>query len=419
MSDHGVDPRTYAPQDQLYVWALVDPDNPVLVGEVRLSQLVADCATFTYVATWWNFPLSEDLPLIAGQDFSAGERGSAPGALDDARPDRWGERIIRQVDRPARLSILEMLLFAGDGRFGALGVSVSADHYAPRIVGPYPQLSDLAQLDKAIEGVQLQAPITGDMQRLLQPGVSLGGAHPKALLHINEGPCIIKFSELDDPVDTPLIEHATMTLAASAGIHVASTGTLLLAARHTKSRHALTIQRFDRMGNLRLHCISAKTALRAARLPESYSALATILLRLGHPDRQNAMREELFKRMVFNILMDNTDDHERNHCLCLGFDGYYSLAPAFDVVPTLQNLGYQAMAVGVYGAESTLENALSQLSEFGITKPRAQALISEVARTVDQWPLHFAQHGVCQADMEQLAASIDRDALKLQRQEFC
>ena len=419
MSNHGVDPRTYAPQDQLYVWALVDPDNPVVVGEVRLSQLVADCATFAYAATWWNFPLSEDLPLIAGQDFSAGQRGSAPGALDDARPDRWGERIIRQVDRPARLSILEMLLFAGDGRFGALGVSVSADHYTPRIVGPYPHVSNLAQLDQAIEGVQLQSPITEDMQRLLQPGVSLGGARPKALLHTKDGPCIIKFSELDDPVDTPRIEHATMTLAASAGIHVASTATLPLAARHTKARHALTIQRFDRMGNLRLHCISAKTALRAARLPESYSALATILLRLGHPDHQNAMREELFKRMVFNILMDNTDDHERNHCLCLGFDGYYTLAPAFDVVPTLQNLGYQAMTVGQYGAESSLENALSQLSEFGIKKPRAQTLIREVARTVDQWQLHFTQHGVCQADMEQLAASIDRDALKLQRQAFC
>lgn len=286
-------------------------------------------------------------------------------------------------------------------------------------MGPYPHLSNLAQLDQAIEGVQLQAPITADMQRLLQTGVSLGGARPKALLHTKDGPCIIKFSELDDPVDTPRIEHATMTLAASAGIHVASTATLPLAARHTKARHALTIQRFDRMGNLRLHCISAKTALRAARLPESYSALATILLRLGHPDHQNAMREELFKRMVFNILMDNTDDHERNHCLCLGFDGYYTLAPAFDVVPTLQNLGYQAMTVGQYGAESSLENALSQLSEFGIKKPRAQTLIREVARTVDQWQLHFTQHGVCQADMEQLAASIDRDALKLQRQAFC
>jgi HipA-like C-terminal domain len=82
-------------------------------------------------------------------------------------------------------------------------------------------------------------------------------------------------------------------------------------------------------------------------LAAGFSALATILLRLGHPDRQNAMREELFKRMVFNILMDNTDDHERNHCARLNFDGYHDLAPAFDVLPALQNLGYQSLSVGL------------------------------------------------------------------------
>ncbi len=152
---------------------------------------------------------------------------------------------------------------------------------------------------------------------------------------------------------------------------------------------------------------------------ESYGALATILLRLGHPDRQQAMREELFKRMVFNILMDNTDDHERNHCLRLDFDGYYALAPAFDVVPTLQNLGYQSLSVGAKGAESTLVNALSELSEFGLIRPRALALIQEVARAVEQWPRHFAQQGVCPADMAQLSASIDRDALNSQRRAFC
>jgi serine/threonine-protein kinase HipA len=418
MSTTEVDPRTYVPQDLLYVWALVDPSNPVLVGEVSLSQLVSDCATFSYAPAWWNFPLSEDLPLIAGLSFSAGERGSAPGALDDARPDRWGERIIRHIDRPARLSILEMLLFAGDDRFGALGVSVSADRYTPRHLAPYPQLNQLAALAQAVEEVQQQAPIAPEMQRLLQPGVTLGGARPKALLQMPDGPCVVKFSELDDPVDTPLIEHATMTLATMAGITVAATGVLPLAPRHGQARHALTIQRFDRVGAIRMHCLSAKTVLRAAKLGESYPALATVLLRLGHPDLQTSMREELFKRMVFNILMDNTDDHERNHCLRLGFDGYYALSPAYDVVPTLQNLGYQALSVGVRGAESTLENALSELNEFGIKKPRAQMLIAEVARAVDQWPQHFARHGVCRSDMDQLHASIDRDALKLQRKAY-
>jgi serine/threonine-protein kinase HipA len=412
-------PRSYVPQDKLYVWTLVNPASPVLTGSVSLSRLVANCATFTYADDWWEFALSEDLPLIANQVFSAGDKDSAPGAIDDARPDRWGERIIRHIDRPARLSILEMLLFAGDDRFGALGISTSAETYIPRHIGPYPQLGDLGTLAQAVEDLQLQAPITPDIQRLLQPGVTLGGARPKALLQTDSGPCVIKFSELEDPVDTPLIEHASMTLAATAGINVARTGVLALPARHGRARHALTIERFDRLGAYRLHCLSARTALRAARLPESYSALATVLLRQAHPDRQKALREELFKRMVFNILMDNTDDHERNHCLRLGFDGYYDLAPAFDVLPTMLNMGYQSLIVGSHGAESTIDNALTELSEFGITRPRAIQLIQAVARTVDQWSAHFPQLGVCAADMELLAASVDRDALKLQRREFC
>ena len=419
MTAPAITPRTYVPQDRLYVWAMLNPAAPTLVGEVSLSRLVTDCATFTYTPDWWNFPLSEDLPLIPGQMFSAGQRDTAPGAIDDARPDRWGERIIRHIDRPARLSILEMLLFAGDDRFGALGISLSATQYIPRHLGPYPQLADVARLASAIEDVQTQAPISAEIQRLIQPGVTLGGARPKALLQTDAGSCVIKFSELDDPVDTPLIEHASMTLAAQAGLCVAKTGVLPLPLRHGKVRHALTIERFDRLGPYRVHCLSAKTALRAASLPESYGALASILLRLGHPNRQAAMREELFQRMVFNILMDNTDDHERNHSISLNLsDGYYDLTPAYDVVPSLQNLGYQALTVGSSGAESSLENALTDINEFGIKKPRAMALVQQVAATVEQWAGHFRQCGVCDADMEQLAASIDRDALRQQRQEF-
>lgn len=416
---NAVSPRTYVPQDQLYVWAMVNPAAPTLVGELSLSQLVADCATFTYTQDWWNFALSEDMPIVQGQIFSTGERNTAPGAIDDARPDRWGERIIRHIDRPARLSILEMLLFAGDDRFGALGVSTSAEQYIPRYLGPYPQLKDLAQLAAAVEDVQTQAPITAEIQRLIQPGVTLGGARPKALLQTDNGPCVIKFSELDDPVDTPLIEHATMTLAAQAGMYVADTAVLPLPPRYGKARHALTIERFDRMGPYRVHCQSAHTALRAAGLEQSYSNLATIVLRLGHPDRQTAMREELFKRMVFNILMDNTDDHERNHSISLNLaDGYYDLTPAYDVVPSLQNLGYQALVVGTAGSESSLENALTQINEYGIKMPRAIELIRQVAAAVDRWAAHFTALGVSKSDMELLAASIDRDALRSQRQVF-
>jgi serine/threonine-protein kinase HipA len=130
------------------------------------------------------------------------------------------------------------------------------------------------------------------------------------------------------------------------------------------------------------------------------------------------MREELFRRMVFNILMDNTDDHERNHSVRLAFDGYHELTPAYDVVPSLQNLGYQAMVVGREGAASSLDNALTELSEFGLKRARAIELIRQVARAVDGWEPHFAQLGVSSADRELLRASIDRDALRLQRMTF-
>ena len=189
-----ISPRSYVPQDALYVWGLVNPAEPRLVGELGLSQIVSDCATFTYAPEWRDFALSEDLPLIESKAFTTGQKNTAPGAIDDARPDRWGERIIRHIDRPARLSILEMLLFAGDDRFGALGISVSAEQYSPRRLGPYAKLEDLALLAVAMEDVQTQTPVAPEVQHLIQPGATLGGARPKALLQTDRGPCGVKFS---------------------------------------------------------------------------------------------------------------------------------------------------------------------------------------------------------------------------------
>ena len=88
-------------------------------------------------------------------------------------------------------------------------------------------------------------------------------------------------------------------------------------------------------------------------------------------------------------------------------------------MPSLQNLGYQALSVGTAGAESSLENALTELREFGIKRPRAIELIQQVARVVDGWQGHFIGLGVSAADMELLSASIDREALKGQRKAYC
>ena len=149
--------------------------------------------------------------------------------MDDARPDRWGERVIRFLDKPPRLSLMESLYFAGDERFGALGVSTSQDHHVPRRLGPLPDLTDVAQIDTLVKKVLAGEPVPTEQRHLIAPGVTMGGACHKALLDIGGAQWVLKFSEPGDPVDTPLIEHATMTLAEQAQIHVATTQPIALA----------------------------------------------------------------------------------------------------------------------------------------------------------------------------------------------
>ncbi len=125
----------YVPGDRLYLWLLTHPDDPVLVGELKLVRTTQG-VSLEYSSDWLQggFPLSEDLPLASGE-FLPREKATAVGAVDDARPDRWGERVIRFIDRPPRLSLLEYLYFAGHDRFGALGVSELEHTYRPHVVG--------------------------------------------------------------------------------------------------------------------------------------------------------------------------------------------------------------------------------------------------------------------------------------------
>ncbi|MET0209318.1 MAG: HipA N-terminal domain-containing protein, partial [Burkholderiaceae bacterium] len=136
--------RRPAPGDALFCWWLADPSAPRLVGAlrgVRRSAGQPPGVSLEYAAGWLSdgLALSEDLPLRRGE-FLRAEADAAAGAVDDARPDRWGERVIRLFDRPARLSTLDFLYFAGDERFGALGVSTSEAAYVPRRHGPTPRL---------------------------------------------------------------------------------------------------------------------------------------------------------------------------------------------------------------------------------------------------------------------------------------
>ena len=219
--------------DTLYLWFLGDPQTPRYVGTLRLVE-GGKGVSLQYGSDWISsgFALSEDLPLSdlehRPRDRLVAGTHVAVGAVDDARPDRWGERVIQYIDRPKRLSLMEYLYFAGDDRFGALGVSTSETQYLPREDGPLPRLEQAQELSDVVAKIAAAEPITERERAVLRAGGSFGGAKPKALVEIGGEQWVVKFFN-NEPVDSPLIEHATMTLAAKAGIQVAETQILTLA----------------------------------------------------------------------------------------------------------------------------------------------------------------------------------------------
>ncbi|MDO8778705.1 MAG: type II toxin-antitoxin system HipA family toxin [Burkholderiaceae bacterium] len=405
----------YVPQDRLFLWWLGDPAQPRPVGE--LGQAAGGRAVSLRYAPDWlqsGFALSEDLPLT-GDLFVPREKDCAAGAVDDARPDRWGERVIRKFEATPRLSILEFLLFAGDDRYGALGVSQGAGAYVPWHRSPLPKLDRLEEMAEVVRKVLANEAVSELQKRLVRPGASLGGARPKSLLEIDGEPWLVKFSEGEE-INTPLIEHATMALAKSCGIDVATTRALPVG--QGQALHAVAVRRFDRAGQARLHAVSAHVALRAAGEELGYPQLAQWLRRVAPAGAIRSQQEQLFRRMVFNILMDNTDDHEKNHALLRQANGHYLLSPAFDVVPSAHGLGYQAMLVGDQAAQSTLVNALSQARQFGLKTDAARAVIQQVSTGVAAWKEAFTARGVAARDIDLLAQYIDGANLRPQRDEF-
>ncbi len=408
--------------DQLHLWWLTEPASPRHVGTLRLVD-AGKGVSLQYDREWLNhgLPLSEDLPLVDIEHLPRW-KGLAAGAVDDARPDRWGERVIQYIDKPARLSIMEYLYCAGDDRFGALGVSTSAEAYTPRARNPLPRLVQAQALSEVVHKVSAKEPVNHIERTLISAGGSFGGAKPKALIEIDGEQWVIKFFN-NEPIDVPLIEHASMTLAEKAGITVAPTRVVPLAGEN-----ALAVRRYDRRGASRIHCISAGTALRAETIGGQepllgYPSLAQLLRRVGvaEGDANLLDMQELFRRMVFNILIDNTDDHEKNHALMVlapSQQGKYRLAPAYDVLPTNSGQGYQEFIVGTDQRDSTLPNAMSQCALFGYTAAQAAEQVARVIDVVNGWREHFAACGVTGSDLASLAERIDGEPLLAQRQSF-
>lgn len=389
--------------DRLFCWHLGDPANPRLVGEVRLEASARTCILL--LDPEWQkagFDLTPDMSRRQRLHAPRGDE-RAPGALDDALPDRWGERMIRVISRPSRMSPLDLLWYAGDRRFGALGISSSPTEYRPCPEPPLLQAASIREAEEVIGRVMARAPLTDRERGLIASAGSLGGAHPKMLVEEDGAEWIAKFPKGQN-VDQLLIEHASMELARRAGLNVAESR-----AVRGGIDHILLVRRFDRTGDRREHAVSARTLL-VREGDDSYATISGLIRKLAAPGEIISQQRELFGRMAFNIMIDNTDDHTKNHAFLRREDGTWVLSPAYDIPVQMNGLGVQAIQISPDPKmlnRFDRDHAVAAAPRFGMRPEEALAEWNRVAGHVALWRDVFAEAGVTEGDIDYLVDFLD------------
>ena len=398
------------PPDEAYVWIwLPGATEPVVAGRIARD---GERLVFNYGQSYLErndcMPIYEpELPLRSGAIPPATGLRMA-GCLRDAAPDAWGRRVIlnrsfgrqgKDVDTAA-LDELTYLLESGSDRVGALDFQRSPSEYVPRTA----QAATLEELLSAAERVEKGIPLTPDLDHALHHGTSLGGARPKAMLQDGERKLIAKFSSSTDTYNVVKAEYVAMRLAVRAGLDVVPARLECVAGKDV-----LLLERFDRIkapnGWTRKAMVSALTLFGLDELMAryaSYEDLAEIVrYRFTAP---KATLQELYGRLVFNILCGNTDDHARNHAAF--WDGkQLTLTPAYDICPQNRsgNEASQAMLIVDDTRMSTLANCLEAAAQFQLDTAAAEAIIlRQIGCIRDAWD------GICE---EAALTEVERNLL--------
>ena len=334
------------------------------------------------------------------------------GGIRDAAPDAWGRRVIEARHQAPANSLPEStyLLEAGSERVGALDVRMQLADPARHSKG---SIASLGYLLEAADRIENGLPIPDALADIFDSGSALGGTRPKVSVRDDRQVLwLAKFpSRHDALLDVPTIEHATLRLAAAAGLDTPE-----LRLIQIQGRNVLLIRRFDRSWSvgeapveLRHGMISALTLLACDELDsphKSYMDIAGALHRHGAVAAIRRDSEELYARMVFNIFVGNDDDHPRNHA-CVWRDDWqgWALSPLFDVMPRpmLATERYQHLGVGPQGRLATLDNAYAAKERFGLSAEAAASIIDRIWRAVRQWRPHFEHCGVPPTQIETIA----------------
>ena len=383
---------------ETYVWIwLPGAFEPVVAGRIVRE---AGTYVFNYGRSYLERKdaisiYAPELPLERGAILPTAPLDMA-GALRDGAPDAWGRRVIINrltglkgiAARDVEFDELTFLLNSGSDRIGALDFQSSPDRYQPREL----ENATMEELLEAAERVDRGEMVPPSLDKALFHGSSIGGARPKALIQDGGEKFIAKFSSTNDTYSVVKAEYVAMRLAQeAAGLDVA-----LVRLAKASGKDVLLVKRFDRVHSknewTRRALVSALTLFGLSEMQAryaSYSDLANVV-RARFTEPQRTLRE-LFGRMVFNVLVGNTDDHARNHAAFWnGSD--LTLTPAYDICPQSRSgrESNQAMLIrsGTQGDDrrSLLENCRLSASVFLLTDREVREIIcAQIAGIHKAW----------------------------------
>jgi len=395
------------------------------IGRARSNRARGkETVVFEYAEDWLRhvdrFALEPGLPLTRG-GFVPPVGQAIHGSLADSAPDTWGRRLMQRAERRqaeqegrAVRTLMEsdyLLGVSDESRLGALRFRrVSEREFLAPPHRGVPALVDLGRLLQCTERIFRNEETDEDLHLIFAPGSSLGGARPKASVIDQHGQLsIAKFPKESDEYSIETWEEIALQLADRAGI---------VTARHELLRVAgkavLLSQRFDRIDNRRRIPFLSAMALLGAKDGEggSYPEMVDALARHGAHAKKDA--QALYRRVAFNVLVSNVDDHLRNHGFLRMEKSGWTLSPAYDLNPVPADLKARALTTNIDLEESTCSMDLLQASAgyFALSLAQARLILKEVATATATWRTVAKRAGATSKEIHRMASAFEHDALQ-------
>lgn len=376
--------------------------------------------SFEYDTDWVKkekfYLLDPDIALFTGQQFPNGKNNF--GVFNDAMPDTWGRTLMkrreaqlaREENRPAKiLHDIDYLLGVNDeSRMGGLRFKTDKDgpflnNDAQMPIPPWSSIRELQHGISLIESHRNDQEVKKWLAILLAPGSSLGGARPKANIADEKKQLwIAKFPSKDDDIDKAAWEFLACKLAAKAGIGISECMLQKVSGRH----HTFLTRRFDRVRHIRVHFASAMTMTgnnedTLKENPASYLDIAEFI-QFNSSENKTEL-SQLWRRIIFNIAISNTDDHLRNHGFLLNHSGWM-LSPAFDLNPSIDKDGL-SLNIDMNDNSLDFELAKSVGDYFHLTNSQMNEIIQEVCSIVKSWRTEAKRIGISKAEQDLMATA--------------